>query len=79
MIDKSHFGTIEIFIYSERRENADYRGEKMIVVSAKIKKLWRVKKSVGVKAAILRKISLKLCGIFWVFFHSNHHYVQELC
>ena len=38
MIDKSHFGTIEIFIYSERRENADYRGEKMIVVSAKIKK-----------------------------------------
>ena len=28
MIDKSHFGTIEIFIYSERRENADYRGEK---------------------------------------------------
>ena len=33
----------------------------------------------GVKAAILRKISLKLCGIFWVFFHSNHHYIQELC
>ena len=28
MIDKSHFGTIEIFMYSERRENADYRGEK---------------------------------------------------
>ena len=40
MIDKSHFGTIEIFIYSERRENADDRGEKMMVVSAKIKKLW---------------------------------------
>ena len=33
----------------------------------------------GVKAAILRKISLKLCGIFWVFFHSSHHYIQELC
>ena len=28
MVDKSHFGTIEIFIYSERRENADYCGEK---------------------------------------------------
>ena len=24
--------------------------------------------SVGVKAAILRKSSLKLCGIFWAFF-----------
>ena len=47
MIDKSHFGTIEIFIYSERRENADYRGEKMMVVSAKIKKLWRVKVNGG--------------------------------
>ena len=57
MVDKLHFGTIEIFVYSERRENADYCGEKMIVVSAKIKKSWRVK-SVGVKAAILRKISL---------------------
>ena len=40
MVDKSHFDTIELFIYSERRENADYCGEKMIVVSAKIKKLW---------------------------------------
>ena len=47
MIDKSHFGTIEIFTYSARRENADYRGEKMIVVSAKIKKLWRVKVNGG--------------------------------
>ena len=68
MVDKSHFGTIEIFIYSERREMLSIVVKKMIVVSAKIKKLWRVKKSVGVKAAILRKISLKLCGIFWVFF-----------
>ena len=66
MIDKAHFGTIEIFIYSERRENADYRGEKMIVVSAKIS--YGELKSVWVKAAILRKISLKLCSIFWVFF-----------
>ena len=49
----------------------------MIVVSAKIKKLWRVKVS-GVKAAILRKICLKLYGIFWVFFHSSHHYIQVL-
>ena len=47
MVYKSHFGTIEIFIYSERTENADYCGEKMIVVSAKIKKLWRVKVSRG--------------------------------
>ena len=47
MVGKSHFGTIEIIIYFERRENADYRGEKMIVVSAKIKKLWRVKVSGG--------------------------------
>ena len=47
MVDKSHFGTIKIFIYSERRENADYCGDKMVVVSAKIKKLWRVKVSGG--------------------------------
>ena len=47
MVDKSHFGTTEIFVYSERRENADYCGEKMIVVSAKRKKLWRVKVSGG--------------------------------
>ena len=39
MVDKSHFGTIEIFIHSERRENADNCGEK-IMVRAKIKKLW---------------------------------------
>ena len=39
IVHKSHFGTIEI-IYSERRENANYCGEKMVVVSAKIKKLW---------------------------------------
>ena len=78
MIDKSHFGTIEICIYSERRENADYRGEKMIVVSAKTKKLWRVKVSGG-ESSHFEKISLKLCSIFWVFFHSNHHYIQELC
>ena len=75
MVDKSHFGTIEIIIYSERRENADCCGDKMIVVSAKIKKFGDLK-SVGVKAAILRKVNLKLCSIFWVFFHSNHHYIQ---
>ena len=38
MVDKSHFGTIEI-LYSERRENADYCGEKMIVVSAQNKEV----------------------------------------
>ena len=74
LVNKSIFGATEILIYSERGEN-DYYGGKIIVVSVKLKKL----KSVGVKAAILRKISLKLCSIFWVFFHSNHHYRQELC
>ena len=39
MVDKSHFGTIEIFIYFERRENADYCAEKIIVVSAKDKEV----------------------------------------
>ena len=38
------------------------------MVSAKIKKLWRVKKSVGVEVAILRKICLKvvqdILGVF---------------
>ena len=78
MVHKSILGTTEILVYSEREENADYYGEKNCCGDAKIKKLWR-EKSVGVKAAILRKSSLKLCSIFWVFFHSNHHYKQELC
>ena len=67
MIDKSHFGTIEIFIYSERRENADYRGEKMIVVSAKIKKLWRVKVSGGESSHFEKnqfKVVRHILGVF---------------
>ena len=81
MVLKSILVATEILIYSERRENADYYGEKIIVVSVRIKKLWRVKVSVSetLKAAISRKSSLKLCSIFWVFFHSNHHYRQKLC
>ena len=43
-------------IYSERRENSDYRGEKMIMVSAKIKKLWRVKVSGGESSHFVRHI-----------------------
>ena len=38
MVHKSILGAIEILLYSERRENADYYGEKNIVVSVKIKK-----------------------------------------
>ena len=43
MVLKSILVTTEILIYSEGGENADYYGEKIIVVSVKIKKLWRVK------------------------------------
>ena len=67
MIDKSHFGTIEIFIYSERRENADYHGEKMIVVSAKIKKLWRVEVSGGESSHFEKnqfKVVRHILGVF---------------
>ena len=67
MMDKSHFGTIEIFIYSERRENADYRGEKIIVVSAKIKKLWRVKVSGGESSHFEKyqfKVARHILGVF---------------
>ena len=45
MVLKSILGATKILIYSERGENADYYGEKIIVVSLKIKKLWRVKVS----------------------------------
>ena len=54
MVLKSILGATEILIYSERGENSDYYGEKIIVVSVKIKKLWRIKVS-GIEAAILRK------------------------
>ena len=67
MVDKSHFGTIEIFIYSERRENADYCGEKMTVVSAKIKKLWRVKLSGGESSHFEKKqfkVVQHILGVF---------------
>ena len=33
----------------------------------------------GGESSQLRKSSLKLYSIFWVFFHSNHHCRQELC
>ena len=66
MVYKSHFGTIEI-IYSERRENADYCGEKIIVVSAKIKKLWRVKVSGGENSHFEKnqfKVVRHILGVF---------------
>ena len=67
MVYKSHFGTKEIFIYSERKENADYCGEKMIVVSAKIKKLWRVKVSGGESSHFEKyqfKVVQHILGVF---------------
>ena len=39
MVNKSIFGTTELLIYSERGENADYYGEKIIVVSVKLKEV----------------------------------------
>ena len=47
MVLKSILVATDILIYSKRGENADYYGEKIIVVSVKIKKLWRVKVSVS--------------------------------
>ena len=47
MVYKSILGATEILIYSERGKNADYYGEKVVVVSVKIKKLWLVKVSGG--------------------------------
>ena len=44
---KSILGSTEILIYSERGQNADYYGEKVAVVSVKIKKLWQVQVSGG--------------------------------
>ena len=78
MVYKSFFGTIGILHILKEEKMLIIVVKKMIVVSAKIKKLWRVKVSGG-ESSHLRKISLKLCSIFWVFFHSNHHYIQELC
>ena len=55
MVHKSIFGATEILIYSERGENADYYGEKIIVVGVKLKKLWRVKVSGGWKQPFWEK------------------------
>ena len=64
---KSILGATEILIYSERRENADYYVEKIIVVSVKIKKLWRVKVS-GSESSHFEKKQFKvvqhISGIF---------------
>ena len=67
MVKKSIFGTTEILIYSARRENADYYGEKIIVVSIKLKKLWRVKVSGGESSRFEKnqfKVVQHILGIF---------------
>ena len=79
MVSKLIFGATEILIYSERGGKFWLLWWKNYCGECKTKEVMASLKSVGVKAAILRKISLKLCSIFWVFFHSNHHYRQALC
>ena len=67
MVNKSIFGATEILIYSERGENADYYGEKIIVVSVKLKKLWRVKVSGGESSHFEKnqfKVVQHILGIF---------------
>ena len=54
-------------MYSERGENADYYGEKNIVVSVKLKKLWRVKVSGGESSHFEKnqfKVVQHILGIF---------------
>ena len=66
MVLKPILVATEILIYSERGENADYYGEK-IIVSVKIKKLWRVKVS-GSESSHFEKKQFKvvqhILGIF---------------
>ena len=67
MVHKSIFGATEILIYPERGENADYYGEKMIVVSVKLKKLWQVKVSGGESCHFEKKqfkVVQHILGIF---------------
>ena len=67
MVLKSILVATEILIYYERRGSADYYGEKIIVVSVKIKKLWRVKVS-GSESSHFEKKQFKvvqhILGIF---------------
>ena len=67
MVLKSILVATEILIYSERGKNADYYCEKIIVVSVKINKLWRVKVS-GSESSHFEKKQFKvvqhILGIF---------------
>ena len=67
MVHKSILGATEILIFSERGENADYYGEKIIMVSVKLKKLWRVKVSGGESSHFEKnqfKVVQRILGIF---------------
>ena len=67
IVHKSIFGATEIFIYSERGENADHYGETMIVVRVKLKKLWQVKVSGGESSHFEKnqfKVVQHILGVF---------------
>ena len=67
MVLKSILVATEILIYSERGENADYYGEKIIVVSVKIKKLWRVKVSGSESSHFEKKLFKVVQHILGIF------------
>ena len=67
MVDKSHFGTIEIYILKEEKMLIIVV-KKMIVVSAEIKKLWRVKVSGGESSHFEKnqfKVVQHILGVFF--------------
>ena len=67
IVYKSILGATEILIYSQRGENADYYGEKIIVMSEKIEKLWRVKVSRGERSHFEKK-QFKVVQHIWGIF-----------
>ena len=68
MVDKSHFGTIEIYILKEEKMPIIVV-KKMAVASAKIKKLWLVKVSGG-ESSHFEKNQFKVVQLIlgWFFF-----------
>ena len=67
MIDKSHFDTIEILYILKEEKMLIIVVKKMIVVSAKIKKLWRVKVSGGESSHFEKnqfKVVRHILGVF---------------
>ena len=77
LVYKMIFGAAEI-VYSKSGGSADYYSEKMIVVSAKIKKLWRIKVSGG-ESSHFEKNQFKVVQQFGCFFIATTIYRQELC